>query len=576
MTAIHPSLPSPAAVRRRAPARLLVRAAALCGLALSVVPQGAVLAQVGGRATVSAPAPVAAQAGAATVAAAGTPTAAAPDSAISLRPRRDRVTVSEERDRAALEAGRAAMAAAPGPADVWGLTDRDWDWMSADLLVRKAGVGARVAEVERAADGGDPKAQLLLAYWLATPDRLDMPRIKALYEAAGATDFPRARVGLSWTYFSGFGQAVDMQAAYELCAGLLETRYTRAMTCAAGSHEAGLGAPRDATRMMDLLLRAASLGSPSAMIDLAWAYAEGKVVERNMGRAGAWLDLAIASGDLDTHAEAGSLLLFRPGPLQDVEQGLALVRQAAEAGSSTGLIQLAMSYRNGLIGDPDEARALELLEQAAAEGDGVAMLLIGAGYLFGEDGLEEDPEAARTWLEQAVLFGSNRARGVLGAVLLEGLGGIEADPRRAIPLLRAAVEAGEEQAMISLGVAYEQGIAGIRPDPEQAVALYRRAHEAEWTTGTFFLANMAADGSGMNEDPGLARALWREAAEKDHVDAMLSLASALAAGYGGPVDTQEAMDWAQRARDNGDARQRVAARRLIRAIEELGVRDGST
>lgn len=549
---------------------LAVCAAALCGLMLSALPQGAVLAQAAGRTPTSSPAVTAPQS------AAATPAVRAPETAISPTPRREKTVVSQERHRAALEAGRAAMAVAPGPVDAWGLTDRDWDWLSADLLVRKADVGARLAEVERAADAGDPKAQLLLAYWLATPERLDMPRITALYDAAAASDLPRARVGLSWTYLSGFGRPVDMRLSFQLCESLIQTEYTRALLCAASSHDTGLGAPRDPARMMDLLLRAASLGAPAAMIDLVWTYMDGKVVERDMERAREWLELAIASGDRDTYVQAGSILMFRPGALQDVDRGLALVRAAAEAGSSHGLIQLALAYRFGLVGDPDEARSIELLEQAAADGDGLAMFLLGAGYMFGEDGMEQDPAAARTWLEQAVEFGNNGARGVLGAVLLSGFEGIEADPRRAIPLLRAAVEAGDERSMISLGIAYEQGIAGVRADPEQAVALYRRAHEAEWTTGTFFLANMAADGAGMNEDPALARALWREAAEKDLVDAMLSLASALASGYGGPVDTQEAMQWAERARENGDARQRVAARRLIRAIEELGVRDGST
>lgn len=572
MTSHAPSFPLHGARRRRAPVApaLVVCAAALCGLMLSALPQGTVLAQAAGRTTTSSPAVTAPQS------AAATPAVRAPAPAISPAPRRERTVVSEERHRAALEAGRAAMAAAPGPVDAWGLTDRDWDWMSADLLVRKADVRARLDEMEQAAEAGDPKAQLLLAYWLATPEGLDMPRITALYDAAAASDLPRATVGLSWTYLSGFGRPVDMRLSFQLCESLIQTDYTRALLCAASSHDTGLGAPRDPARMMDLLLRAASLGAPAAMIDLVWTYVDGKVVERNMDRAREWLELAIASGDLDTFVQAGSILMFRPGALQDVDRGLSLVRAAAEAGSSHGLIQLALAYRLGLVGDPDEARAIALLEQAAADGDGLAMLLLGTGYMFGEDGMEQDPVAARSWLEQAVVFGSNRARGILGAVLLRGYEGIEADPRRAIPLLRAAVEAGDEQAMISLGVAYEQGIAGVRADPEQAVALYRRAHEAEWTTGTFFLANMAADGEGMNEDPALARALWREAAEKDLVDAMLSLASALASGYGGPVDTQEAMQWAERARDNGDARQRVAARRLIRAIDELGVRDGST
>lgn len=560
-------------------ARAGISAAALVAIIGSTLSYGSVQAQAAGQAGAQATPPRVSTPASTPSSPPASPQAAAtpaPASAISPTPRRERAVVTQERDQAALAAARVAITRAPGPVDAWGLSERDWDWMSADLLVRKARVGARSAEVRRAAEAGDPRAQLLLAYWLSTPERIDIPAINDLYQRAADSGFPRGRVGLSWTFFAGFGRPVDPQRAHALCEELVETGYTRAMSCAASSHQTGVGAPRDSVRTTDLLLRAASLGAPSAMLDLAWLYIEGKDVERNMDRARAWIDLAVETGDQDTKAEAAGLLIFRPGPLQDVERGLVLAREAAEAGSASGMIQLAVAYRNGLIGDPDDERGLELLKQAAADGDGFAMFMIGSSYLFGEDGLEEDPEQALTWFEQAVVFGSNRARGFLGAILLRGYQGIEADPRRAIPILRAAVEAGDEQAMISLGVAYESGIAGVETDPEQAVALYRRAHEAESTTGTFFLANMAAGGAGMNEDPGLARALWREAAEKDHVDAMLALASALAAGYGGPVDTQEALTWAERARESGDTRQRVAARRLIRAIEEVGVRDGST
>lgn len=573
MTSIRSSSQTVGALRQRlrAASALVLGTAVLAGLALSAVPQSSVLAQASGRTAGATPSTAPPPSGG--------PAAATPANpgAITLTPQRRKVVITADQHDAALAAARAAIAVPPGAPDEWGLTERDWDWLSLDVLMRKANVAGRVEAFERAAAAGDPRAQLLLATWLTAPGRFDLPRIKALSDAAASGDFKRGKLALAWDFYFGVTRDVDAGLAFSLCDELAETGWSRGVLCIASRNRGGVGTPRDPARALELMQQAATLGAPAAMVELARAYLDGKWVDRDLGRARAWLDLAVASGDMDTFAEVGHTLVYQTGPLQDVERGLVLLRQSSEAGSSAGTFHLAIAYQSGLMGDPDDAKALEMIRQLANEGDAFAMYILGSGHLYGQFGLDEDPDEALKWLDLAIVFGSNEARGMLGASLLQGFNGIEANPRRAVPMLQIAAETGDEQAMLALGVAYRLGLDGVLlPDVDKALALFRRAHEAESVIGTFYLGAMAAEGEGMAEDPGLARALWREAAEKEHVDAMLTLASALIDGYGGPVDTQEALRWAQRARDNGDARQRVAARRLIRAIEELGVRDGST
>jgi adenylate cyclase len=83
---------------------------------------------------------------------------------------------------------------------------------------------------------------------------------------------------------------------------------------------------------------------------------------------------------------------------------VAILEQRAEQGHALAQYLLGKAYRDGLVGEPDLDRAIELLEAAARQGHPLAQRNIGARYFRG-DGLPQDRVLALTWLTLAARDG---------------------------------------------------------------------------------------------------------------------------------------------------------------------------
>ena len=80
-------------------------------------------------------------------------------------------------------------------------------------------------------------------------------------------------------------------------------------------------------------------------------------------------------GDVEAQSLLAEILMDKPTP-ETVPMAVDYARRAAEAGHATGLRHLGLIYGSGLGVAADRSRAVELLQQAAANGDGRAALLV--------------------------------------------------------------------------------------------------------------------------------------------------------------------------------------------------------
>ncbi len=150
-------------------------------------------------------------------------------------------------------------------------------------------------------------------------------------------------------------------------------------------------------------------------------------------------------------AEAGSAYLFGTGVPKDEEKGVALPKQAAEAGDTFAMVRLAYAHRDGVWGlDKDAGKAVEWLKKAVEMGDADAMHNLGVAHYLGIMGLKKDDRKAVEWWQKAAEKGSSSAMRSLGNAYRNGIGGVEKNERKAKEFYQKAADLGDENAKEAL------------------------------------------------------------------------------------------------------------------------------
>jgi TPR repeat protein len=121
-----------------------------------------------------------------------------------------------------------------------------------------------------------------------------------------------------------------------------------------------------------------------------------------------WWDLRFE--DLAAMRNLGMMLRKGQGTARDPKQAEEIYLRAAEAGLPTAQADLADMYLKGELGPPDLARALPLLEAAAAANHPVAQYQLGQFYETGAPPLvPQDIETARQLYASAAKHGMPEA-----------------------------------------------------------------------------------------------------------------------------------------------------------------------
>lgn len=113
-----------------------------------------------------------------------------------------------------------------------------------------------------------------------------------------------------------------------------------------------------------------------------------------------------ALGDVSAQSFYGHILLFRGQGFGAREEGLRLLRQAAQGGDGKAAYQVGVQ---ALAGDsrqaPDAAEAARWWEMAADAGHPLAAQRLAVLYRDGGPGLQADPVRAQTLAERAEALG---------------------------------------------------------------------------------------------------------------------------------------------------------------------------
>lgn len=159
------------------------------------------------------------------------------------------------------------------------------------------------------------------------------------------------------------------------------------------------GVPRDLAEALAWYRKGAERGSAASMNNIGYAYMAGRGVARDDGEAVRWLEQAVAKNDRTAKLNLANLYFQGRGVPKDPIRGLTLLQGAAEQGLPQALNDLALMEMKRP--QPNGARAVRMLRQAAVDGAAVAYHNLGMALIQGWDGVPDYAEA-NYWFRQSI------------------------------------------------------------------------------------------------------------------------------------------------------------------------------
>jgi hypothetical protein len=257
------------------------------------------------------------------------------------------------------------------------------------------------------------------------------------------------------------------------------------------------GAGRDGLQMLQ---KAVDGGSGEGAEQLGLAYAEGRGVPRDDGRAVELLQKAAATGLRRAQLNLGTLYFRGQGTPRDLIQARAWLEKAASDNDPYALYALARAMDDGQgTVSPDAVRAADLYRRAAEKGHPLAALRYGLA-LYDGNGVKRDTATGQRWIVYANANGAPEAALALGDIAVRLPAGRDKAAndkvvQTAINWYQSAAQAGVASAQFKLANAYFAG-AGVPRDPVQAMQWYGRAArqglpEAEHVLGVWLLGGLS-------------------------------------------------------------------------------------
>jgi serine/threonine protein kinase/TPR repeat protein len=213
------------------------------------------------------------------------------------------------------------------------------------------------------------------------------------------------------------------------------------------------------------LVRAAEKGSVAAMLIIGQFSRENDPTE-----AMRWFEMAAAKGSAPAMIEAGLLYSNRHQATDD-HKALEYFLQAANTGDRIGKYLAGECYYFGKGTAPDVAKAVELLQEAAALREPRAMDLLGSYYRK-----LRQFDQARKYYEDAAAAGYPLSLSNLGVLYMNGEG-VQRSPEVAANLFKQGAEKGDPTGMFFYAGCLEDGL-GLQKDTKAAAEWFRRSARA--------------------------------------------------------------------------------------------------
>ena len=210
-----------------------------------------------------------------------------------------------------------------------------------------------------------------------------------MYQRAIANNIAAAynALGLCYGYGTGLGVAKDYKKEFELQLKAAELGLPIAMKNVAHKYRNGEGVEKDENKYLEWIRRSAECGNAGAQCSIGIDYWVGEIVEKNLQQAQKWFEKAISSGDYNAMSCLGGM--YENEDIKDSDgkqKAFQLYKQAAMLGNVTSYLYVANCYYRGSGTEENDIEALrwynkvaEIYENMKEKGEGHFTEESGAG-----------------------------------------------------------------------------------------------------------------------------------------------------------------------------------------------------
>jgi len=400
------------------------------------------------------------------------------------------------------------------------------------------------------AHAGDTWAMFALGqrYEFGSGATQDYDKALLWYQAAADAGDARAMNTLALWQIDGINLTKDEPAGQAMLIKAAELDEPAAMMNLATRFENGTEwLAKDPTKFAAYLARAvaryrdlAAAGEPRAMFELGALYAEGRGVPRDDATAAQWFEKAASNNDTAAMLCLANLCAEGRGIKRDNQKIFTLCSKAAELGNPLAMLALASIYDIGVVSPKDAGKAFAWRQRAADLKSPAAMFQIAQQFETG-NGVAKDEEQSMRWYRKAAAFGDSAALVELGVRATR-----ENENLEAFSYFERAAKLGNAHAFYNLGWAYAHGRGAVKNE-EKAAAEYGKAAEYGHAPAMNNLGLMSMGGLGIPRNEAKAVHWFQQAAALGNTDAMRNLAEAYRTGRGVAMDLSEANKWRRKA-----------------------------
>lgn len=263
-----------------------------------------------------------------------------------------------------------------------------------------------------------------------------------------------------------------------------------------------------------------------------------------------YLQRKVAEGNKDAKYILGETLITGTECPIDVNQGIALVKQAADQGHIWAASNLGNYYLEGFGCEKSPTEAIRYYRIGANQGDDVSQFNL-ALALSNNAGADSASSEAFKYCELAAEQGLVRAINKLANWYESGFGCVK-NLAAAFEWHSRSAEAGSAVGLNNLGLCYTHGW-GTEIDLDAAFDCFSRAASAGSEVACYNLARAYEKGISTDLDLHAAEHFYLLAADKGHTPSMCNLAHLYELGIDGIPDGEEAIAWYQRAAEKSYA-----------------------
>lgn len=254
-----------------------------------------------------------------------------------------------------------------------------------------------------------------------------------------------AKLILAKMYYSGQGVKEDKVLANKLYKnaadlGQMEAQYIIGLYYSLGAE----GYPKDESKAILWLTKAAEQGKPEAQGMVATDYFHGNGVEQNINTAIFWFQKASTSGDIISQRTLADIYFYGDFVPRDYKLALELYYKAANLGDDYSQLMIGNIYNKGLGVDKDKSFAATWFQKSANKNNAEAQYCLATLYLSGS-GVEKDISIGEKLLIESANHNFDKAQLKLGLLYYLGQG-VDQDKYKAAFWVDKARNNGNEEA----------------------------------------------------------------------------------------------------------------------------------